>query len=835
MTGRFCLKWAGNTYMLYISKDTRWHVTIQHLEKGNTVNDTNTEYDGRNELTVYTVFYMYPQDVHRLKLEYHDGSYRVSGSVATIGEISGEVEYFTGKTDFEIMENELKEKKLKNRVQRTDEEIQTLVEDLILRMTLEEKAGQLTQSIVGIALAIGDAKPVEIPVEDMIRQGMVGSMAALASMPVHYQIQKLAVENSRLGIPLLFCRDCLHGAETVFPIPLAWSCSFEPELVEAACRVFASEVTVDGSNYIFSPMCDISRDPRWGRVSEGHGEDPYLAGRFVESEVRGWQGAAPDARDGVIACLKHFIGYGAVEGGRDYNTVEISEITLRNTYLPPFLAGIRAGAGSIMPSFNVINGVPMSVNKKMLKGLLRDELGYDGLLICDFNSVDEAVDHGAAQNLEEAVKKALDATMDIHMVSGAYYSYIPGLVRKGLIREKQLDDAVRRVLTSKYKSGIMDDPYMYFQPEAARTRVFTKENRELSLKLAQKSIVLLKNNGVLPLDRKRKIALIGPKADSKDMMGPWTSTHHGNETVTLKEGLEAAGFSLICEEGCSIHKEIPGGMDRALEVARDADVVILALGEDSSMSGEASSCQSIELPKIQQHLAKTVADTGKPVVLVLTNGRPLILSDIEKETDAIVETWFLGTMAGTAIASVLDGTFNPSGKLTMSFPYSVGQIPVYYNHFNTGRPANPGDTSKFLSKYLDGPNEPLYPFGYGLSYTTFTCEDLELSCDELSTDSTIKVMLTVTNIGKRTGAQVVQLYIRDVAASIVRPVKELKGFQKISLAPGERRRVSFEITEEMLRFYNENNEFVSEKGLFQVMAGSSSRKEDLLIGTFTLI
>lgn len=714
---------------------------------------------------------------------------------------------------------------------RSDADISEAVDKLLGCLSLQDKIGQMCQCLAS-NFSFGGSVESDPP-EKLIAEGRAGSVLGAFDIKRVFELQKIAVEQSPHGIPLLFNADIIHGAQTIFPVPLAWSCSWDLEAIREACAISAKEAAASGIVYNHGPMVDISRDPRWGRVVEGAGEDPYLGSLIAKAQVEGFQGGSAESlhkMDTIVACLKHFIGYGAVEGGRDYNTVDLSEVALRNVYLPPFAAGIEAGAGSVMNAFNVYQGVPVAANVPLLKTLLRDELGFDGVLISDYGSVEEIVQHGHAQNAKEAAKKTVDATMDIEMVTRTF-DHIPALVAEGKLSEAQIDDAVRRILTLKYKLGLMDDPFRYVRPAWEEQVLFCEEHLKASRDLARKSIVLLKNNGVLPLARSAgKIALIGPFADSKDLLGPWQFSRHGLETVTMYEGLVAKGIKedrLLYAQGCDVNAPIHGGIEHAVAQAIQADLVVLALGEDSEMSGEAASRLNLSLPQAQLELAEAIASTSKPVVLVLTNGRPLTLGWFEQHVDAIVETWFLGSQAGHAIADVLFGDYNPSGRLTMSFPAHAGQVPVYYNYFRTGRPklqTNAGE--KYISKYLDGPNEPLYPFGYGLSYTTFIYGEVKLDRNVMTADGKIIASVTVTNTGNRSGVETVQLYIQDVYASVVRPVKELKGFVRIELSPGEGREVVFEITRKELSFWSPAVGYAAEPGEFRVMIGPGSRVEE---------
>lgn len=713
-------------------------------------------------------------------------------------------------------------------VPRSDAEIAGEVERLLGKLTLEEKVGQMCQCMAS-NFSFGGAVASDPP-EKLIAEGRAGSVLGAFDIRRVFELQKIAVEQSPHGIPLLFNGDVIHGSQTIFPVPLAWSCSWDMEAIREACAIAAKEAAASGLVYNHGPMVDVSRDPRWGRVVEGAGEDPYLGALIARAQVEGYQGRAPEdwlSAETIVACLKHFIGYGAAEGGRDYNTVDISEATMRNAFLPPFAAGIQAGAGSVMNAFNVYQGVPVAANVPLLRDLLRGELGFDGVLISDYGAVDEIVQHGHARDAKEAARLAVDATMDIEMVTRAY-DYIPQLVAEGKLSEARIDDAVRRILTLKYRLGLMDDPFRYVRPEREEALHFHEEHLRASRSLARKSIVLLKNDGILPLEAGTgKLALIGPFADSKDLLGPWQFSRYGYETTTLYEGLRDAGYAeerLLYAAGCGVDGEIEGGIEEAVAQAMKADVVVLALGESSDMSGEAASRLSLELPEAQKRLAEAIAATGKPFVLVLTNGRPLVLDWFERRANAVVETWFLGSQAGHAIADVLVGAYNPSGKLTMSFPAHAGQVPVYYNRFRTGRPVtetNAGE--KYISKYLDGPNEPLYPFGYGLSYTRFEYGEIALDRTELKPGETLRASIKVANVGERPGTETVQLYVQDVCGSIVRPVQELKGFVRVSLEPGESREIAFEIGESDLAFWSPKNGYAAEPGEFRVMIGSSSR------------
>lgn len=825
MNGRYIIKTKtqnGELSVLISVLNEKFKIEI--LEIDMEIKPLKVEFSDDGLIIIRSYFYRAPGIIHEMQLKFENDHYNVSGSLAIAGELEGKAEVFLGKTKHDIMLEELPSYRRKIIEKRSDKEIQLEVEKLLEKMTLEEKIGQMYQASGTDTSAVGSNLDV-VPVEKLIEEGKTGTLIFIGNNPGKiFHLQKLAVEKSRLGIPLMFAQDVIHGYQTVFPIPLAWSCSFNPELIKEAVRVSAKEASSVGLMYAFSPMVDIARDPRWGRVSEGAGEDPFLGAQIAKAQVEGYQGDALYEKDSMLACLKHFIGYAAAEGGREYNTVEISETTLRNTYVPPFKAGIDAGAASIMNSFNIINGVPVAGNKAVLKDLLREELGFKGITISDFAAVDEIHIHGAAKDKKEAVMKAVNATMDIEMVTTSFLTYLPELVKEGKVSEEVVNDAVRRILTYKFKLGIMDDPFKYIRPEDAEELIFSKDHLEKSRELARESIVLLKNNGILPLKKNNKIALIGPCGNSKDMLGPWQFSDKGDETVTILEGLTSKAVEISYAQGCNIDSKIENGFEEALAACEKADIVFLALGESSRMSGEAASKQNINLPEVQLELAKKIKELGKPTVLVLTNGRPLILKWFDDNMDGIIETWFLGSQAGNAIADVIMGDYNPSGKLTMTFPLNQGQIPIYYNSFNTGRPYNEGNYNPFLSKYIDGPNTPLYPFGYGLSYTSFEYTDMNISSDKMTAEKNIEVSVTVSNTGACSGTEIVQMYIRDLYGSIVRPMKELKGLKKVFLEPGESRAVSFIITEESLKFYNSENKYVAEKGEFEVFVGKSSQE-----------
>ncbi|QKS59936.1 beta-glucosidase BglX [Paenibacillus barcinonensis] len=707
--------------------------------------------------------------------------------------------------------------------ERSNEEIAGEVEALLARMTLKDKIGQMSQTMAS-AFSFGNTVIADSP-QQMVEEGRVGSILGAFDMNKVYELQRIAVEKSPLGIPLFFNADVIHGYQTIFPVPLAWSCSWNMDSIRRAASISAKEAAASGITYNHGPMVDVTRDPRWGRVVEGAGEDPFLGSEIAKALVQGYQGDSLSDRNTIIACLKHFVAYGAVEAGRDYNTVDVSDQRLREVYLPPFKAGVEAGAGSVMNSFNTINGIPVAGNKDILNTLLREELGFNGMVISDYGSISELIMHGVAKDKKQAAQQAINATLDIEMVTSVYAEVLPQLIVEGLVQEAQLDEAVKRILTFKYKTGIMDDPYRYIRPEEAEQLYMSEEHLQASLDLAHQSIVLLKNDQTLPLSPENStIALIGPFSNSKDLLGSWQFTNYAEQTVTIAKGIEDKLHhpeKLLIVQGCEVEQAIDGGVEQAVRAARQSDIVILSLGEHSEQSGEAASRSKLTLPDAQLELAREVMKTGKPVIVLLTNGRPLVLGDLHEQANAIVETWYLGAQAGHAIADVLFGDYNPSGKLTMSFPQNEGQIPVYYNHFSTGRPAN-ARQGKYASKYLDTPNDPLYCFGFGLSYTSYEYSDLTLNTTKLRRDEELTASITLRNVGAMEGEEIVQMYIQDITGSVVRPVKELKGFKKVRLKPGESQIIEFEINEALLKFHNKNSDFVAEDGEFKLFIGPNS-------------
>lgn len=718
------------------------------------------------------------------------------------------------------------------------------ITDLMSRMTLEEKLGQL--NLPGADdIVTGQAKSSNIG--SMVSKGQVGGVFNIKGVEKIRDLQRVAVEESRLGIPLIFGMDVVHGYETVFPIPLANSCSWDMEAIENSARIAAKEASAAGIAWTFSPMVDISRDPRWGRVSEGGGEDPYLGAEIAKAMVRGYQGKSLADPTTMMSCVKHFALYGAPEAGRDYNTVDMSHQRMYNEYFPPYKAGAEAGAGSFMTSFNTIDFVPASGNKWLLTDVLRKQWGFKGFVVTDYTAILEMIDHGMG-DLEQCSALALKAGTDMDMVANGFNGTLAASLEKGNVTMADIDKAVRLILEAKYKLGLFDNPYNRMDVSRPARDIYTAEHRDAARKLATETFVLLKNEGnILPLAKKGKIALVGPLADTRsNMPGTWSVAAAFDRYQSLLEGfrhavgdkaevLYAKGSNLTEDSVLEAHATMFGRTMRdprseaellkeALEVAAKADVIVAALGESSEFSGESSSRADITLPETQRRLLEALLATGKPVVMLNFAGRPTVMSWESEHVPAIMNVWFGGSEAAAAIADVVFGDVNVSGKLTMSMPRSVGQIPLYYNHLNTGRPLPEGvdEFVKFRSNYIDISNTPLYPFGYGLSYTTFDYSDFNLDSTVL-TDGKITASVTVKNTGDREGTEIVQFYIRDLVGSVSRPVKELKHFDRISLKPGESKTVTFDITPETLKFYNYDIDFVNEPGDFEVMVGPNSR------------
>ena len=736
----------------------------------------------------------------------------------------------------------------------TPRDMDTFISELMSKMTVEEKIGQLNLPVTG-EIVTGQAKSSDVA--KLIEQGLVGGLFNLKGVERIRDVQRLAVENSRLGIPLLFGMDVIHGYETVFPIPLGLSCSWDMDAVEESARIAATEASADGICWTFSPMVDISRDPRWGRVSEGSGEDPFLGSAIARAMVRGYQGADRatqlEADNQIMACVKHFALYGASEAGRDYNTVDMSRVRMYNEYFAPYRAAVDAGAGSVMASFNEVDGVPATANRWLMTDLLRDQWKFDGFVVTDYTGIFEMIAHGIG-DLQQVSARALEAGVDMDMVSNGFVGTLKKSLDEGKISMAYVDRACRRILEAKWKLGLFDDPYKYCDLKRPAKEVFNAEHRAAARRIAAGSFVLLKNEPaqagqepVLPLKKQGTVAVIGPMGNTRtNMAGTWSVAARLDDYASLYEGLKevvgskakvlyAKGSNLMSdakyEENATTFGRSLGRdnrtdqelLDEALAVAAEADVIVAALGEASEMSGESSSRSDIGIPDTQRRLLEALLQTGKPVVLTLFAGRPMTLDWEQENVPAILNVWFGGSEAAYAIGDVLFGDVNPSGKLSMTFPRNVGQIPLYYNHKNTGRPLEQGHWfTKFRSNYLDVPNEPLYAFGYGLSYTTFQYSDIRLDKTQMNQNGEITATVTLTNTGSRDGAEVVQLYLRDRVGSITRPVQELKGFQKVFLKAGESREVSFKITADLLKFYDYDLDYVCEPGDFDVMIGGSS-------------
>jgi beta-glucosidase len=755
-----------------------------------------------------------------------------------------------------------------------DQRMNAVVDSIMTKLTLEEKIGQLNLPSAG-EFVTGAAENSDIAKK--IEKGQVGGLFNIKTVKRIREIQKIAVEKSRAKIPLYFGMDVIHGYETVFPIPIGLSASWDMELIQKTARIAATEASADGINMTFSPMVDLTRDPRWGRLAEGNGEDPFLSSAIARAMVKGYQGDDLSANNTVMSCVKHYALYGASEAGRDYNTTDMSRIRMYSEYFPPYKATVDAGAGAIMASFNEIDGIPATANKWLLTDVLRNEWKFSGLTVSDYTGVSEMIAHGLG-DLPTVSAKALDAGVDMDMVSEGFLTTLQQSVKDGKITEKQIDDACRRVLEAKYKLGLFSDPYRYCNEERAKKEVFTDENRAFARSVAAQCFVLLKNsNNVLPLKKQGTIALIGPLADAiENMTGTWAVAADNTKSITLLKGLQEAvgdasasvmaegkmpsvksnaaatgnglqstapkakilyakGSNLFESEQLEINATPFGkGLHRdkrtstelreeALRIAAMADVIVAAVGESAEMTGEASSRSDLNIPDTQEELLKALVKTGKPVVLVLFTGRPLTIKWENENIPAILNVWAAGSEAGHAISDVLFGDVNPSGKLTMTFPQNVGQVPIYYAHKNTGRPLRGPWFQKFQSNYLDVPNEPLYPFGYGLSYTQFTYGEVAINKNQIASGESITATCKITNTGKMAGSEVVQLYIRDWVGSVTRPVMELKGFQKITLQPGESKEVTFTITPELLSFYHSDLSFSPEPGEFSVFIGGNSR------------
>ena len=726
----------------------------------------------------------------------------------------------------------------------TDVKMNVFINALMKKMTLEEKIGQLNLPSSG-DIVTGQAQSSDLGKK--IREGKLGGLFNIKTVSKIKEVQRIAVEQSRLKIPLIFGMDVIHGYQTVFPIPLGLSCSWDLKLIEQSARIAAIEASADGINWTFSPMVDLCRDPRWGRIAEGSGEDPYLGAQIGAAMVRGYQGKNLAANNTILSCVKHFALYGASEAGRDYNTTDMSRYRMYNEYFLPYKGAIDAGAGSVMASFNEVDGIPATANGWLMTEVLRNQWGFKGFVVTDYTGINEMVDHGLG-TVQTVSALALNAGIDMDMVSDAFLLTLTKSIKEGKVKVAQIDAACRRILEAKYKLGLFEDPYRYCDENRAKTEIFTTAHRKIARETAAQSFVLLKNqNNFLPLKKSGTIAVIGPMSDNKENMpGTWSVAANFEKAISVLTGLKeivgnevkflyARGSNLdadsLFEEragmfGKSLRRDSRPAdviLKEAVDIANQSDVVIAVLGESSEMNGESSSRSSIEIPKVQQDLLKAILKTGKPVVLVLFTGRPLAIKWESEHVPAILNVWFGGSETGYAVADVLFGTVNPSGKLTTTWPQNIGQIPLFYNHKNTGRPLGEGKWfEKFKSNYLDVSNEPVYPFGYGLSYTSFTYSDLQLSRTTLKGNQILTASVTVTNNGSYDGKEVVQLYIRDMVGTVTRPVKELKGFQKINLKAGESKTVTFEITPNDLKFYNYNLKYDWEPGEFEIMIGCNS-------------
>ncbi|MCC5889740.1 MAG: beta-glucosidase BglX [Alkalibacterium sp.] len=704
------------------------------------------------------------------------------------------------------------------------------LQDLLNEMTLEEKVGQLTQVFGQPYLddnyeVTGPMSFLAVPSELV---PVAGSILGASGAESTRKIQDVYLEKSRLKIPLLFMADVIHGYKTIFPIPLGIGASWNPDTAVKTAKISAVETAVSGIHVTFSPMVDLVRDPRWGRVMESTGEDKFLNEQFAEAFVRGYQGDSYSDPYAIASCVKHFAAYGAPEGGRDYNTVNMSERQLREDYLSAYQAAIDAGTELVMTSFNVVDGIPSTGNRWLLKDLLRDEMGFEGVVISDWGAVKEMIPHGVAADEKEAALKALNATNDIEMMTFTYHRYAKDHIDAGHVDEKLIDESVMRILKLKNKLGLFENPYRAASQDDEKDLIFSDAHRQTALEVAEESMVLLKNDSVLPLeDNGQTVALIGPFAEGEDMLGAWSWKGEAETASSLHASLKSALTSgnVLYAKGSAITETTEEWMEEAVKAASEADVVIMALGESAEMSGEAASRSDITLPQSQADLLKKIAELGKPIATVLFNGRPLDLNTVEPYSDAILEAWFPGTEGGEAVANLLTGKTNPSGKLPMSFPESVGQIPVYYNHYNTGRPAEEREEGRYASRYLDVSNYPKYAFGYGLSYTSFDYSKVTLSSDIMTADEPIEVNVTLTNTGKRAGQEAVQLYIRDLVGEVVRPKKELKGFRKVQLNPGESKKVSFTLSEDMLTYVHQDLTKQADAGEFDVFVGASSLAE----------
>ncbi len=725
-----------------------------------------------------------------------------------------------------------------------DAKMNAFINQLMAKMTLEEKLGQLNlpssgDFVTGAAASSDIAKKIEA--------GKVGGLFNIKSVAKIREVQKLAVEKSRLKIPLMFGMDVIHGYETVFPIPLGMSATWDMPLIERSARIAANEASSDGINWTFSPMVDVSRDPRWGRISEGNGEDPYLGAQIAKAMVKGYQGNDLSKNNTLLACVKHYALYGAAEAGRDYGTTDMSRVRMFNEYMLPYKAAVEAGVGSVMASFNEIDGLPAHGNKWLLTDILKKQWGFKGMVVSDYTGINEMIAHGVG-DLKTVSALSMNAGLDMDMVGEGFLTTLGASLKEKKVTQARIDEACRKILEAKYRLGLFEDPYRYIDENRAKTEVFSAANRKEARTIAAQSFVLLKNaNNILPLKKKGAIALIGPLADNKENMGgTWSVAANLSKATSLLQAFKetigdkvaihyAKGSNLDADAkfeeragmfGKSLKRDDRTDdqlLNEALEAAAKSDVIVVAAGESAEMSGEASSRSNLDIPGVQKNMIKALLKTGKPVVLLLFTGRPLTLTWENEHVPAILNVWFPGSEGPYAIADVLFGDVNPSGKLSATFPQNVGQVPLFYNHKNTGRPLRGPWFQKFQSNYLDVSNDPLYPFGYGLSYTSFSYSDLVLSSSKAKGNQSVTASVTLTNTGVYEGKEVVQLYIRDVVGSITRPVSELKGFQKISLKPGESTKVSFTITPEDLKFYNYDLKYDWEAGDFEIMIGTNAQ------------
>ena len=725
------------------------------------------------------------------------------------------------------------------------------IDDLMGKMTLQEKIGQLNLPVTGDIIT---GSTVSGDVVGKIREGQVGGLFNMKGVQSIRALQEVAVKQSRLGIPLIFGMDVIHGYETVFPIPLALSMSWDMDAIRNSARIASIEATADGICWTFSPMVDICREPRWGRMSEGNGEDPFLGSAICRAMIEGYQGADLSDKATMMACVKHFALYGAPEAGRDYNTVDMSHVRMFNEYFPPYKAGVEAGAGSYMTSFNVIDYIPATGNRWLLTEVLRDRWGFDGFVVTDYTAISEMINHGMG-DLQTVSALALQAGTDMDMVADGFTGTLEKSLNEGKVTLADIDKACRRILEAKYKLGLFDDPYRYLDSKRAKKEVYTDEHRAAARKLATETFVLLQNkDNVLPLKRTGKIALVGPLANTRaNMPGTWSVAAASDRYSTLVEAMRRAvgdKAEVMCAKGCNVcydaeleknstmfgremrdERPVDVMRDEAVRIAKQCDVIVAAMGEPSEMSGESSSRSDLTILDAQKDLLTALKATGKPIVLLNFSGRATVMDWEVENIPTILNVWFGGSEAADAICDVVFGDVSPSGKLTVTMPRSVGQVPIYYNHLNTGRP-NPQWFTKFTTNYLDVPNDPLFPFGYGLSYTTFEYSPMTLSSNTMTANGNIQASVTVTNTGSCEGTEVVQLYIRDMVGSIARPVQELKGFERINLKPGESRQVTFNINADLLKFYNKDLQFVCEPGDFEIMVGTDSR--NVQRQTFTL-